>query len=106
MPVCAGFAYFSASVGGVRLRGLEAVGRGSCLSAPVVVKLRVGPVGVISGLGSFGGLGGLDGCGHGFDAVKCGGCPLTCALVSRGSWFARFFLGQIRRFFRWRCPAG
>ena len=33
------------------------MGRGWCLSAPVVVKLRVGPVGVICGLGGLRGLG-------------------------------------------------
>ena len=47
------FGYFSASDCGVRLGGLGAVGRGSCSSAPVVLKLRVGPVGVICGLGGF-----------------------------------------------------
>ena len=72
----------------------------------LVVKLPVGPVGMICGLGGFGGLGGFDGCGRGFGAVGRGGCPLACALVSSGSRFARLFLGGVRRVVRWRCPAG
>ena len=102
----AGFGYFSASVGGARFGGLGAVGRGSCSSAPIVVKLRVGPVGAICGLGGFGGLGGFDGCGLGLVAVGRGGCPLACALVPSGSCFARMLLGAVWRVVWWQCPAG
>ena len=52
----------SAWVGGVRLGGLGAVGRGSCLSAPVSFMLQVRPVGVICGLGGFDFDGGGDLC--------------------------------------------
>ena len=106
MAVGAGFGYLSASVCGARLGGLGAVGRGSCLSAPVMVKLRTGRVGVICMLGGLGGLRRFDGCGLGLGAVGRGGCPLACALVFSGSWSARLLLGGVRRVVRWRCPAG
>ena len=54
-----GFDYFTASVCGVRLGGLGAVGRGWCLWAPVVRNLRRQLVNMICRSGAFSGLGGL-----------------------------------------------
>ena len=101
MTVGAGVGYFSASVGWARLGGLGAVGRGSCSSAPAMVKPRVGPMGVICGLGGIGGLCGFDGCGLELGALIRGGCPLLCTLVSSGSRFARLLLGGVQRVVRW-----
>ena len=89
MAVCAGFGYFVASLGEARLVGLGAVGPGSCLSASVVVKLRMGPVGVICGLGRFSRLGGFDSCGLGLGAFCAEGARwrvrwCTAARCSRG----------------------
>ena len=99
-----GCGYFSASVGrvGSEGQGLWGVVRVRCL----VVGLRLGPGGVMCGLGGLDRLGGFDGCGHGFGAVERGGCPLACALVSIGSRFAWPLLGGVRRVVRWRCAAG
>ena len=72
MAVGAGFDYFLASVGGVRLGGSGVVGRGSCSSAPVVGKLPVGPVGVICRLGGSAGLGRFVSCRHGLGALGRG----------------------------------
>ena len=102
MAVGACFGYFSNSLGGVRLGELGAMGRGLCSLAPVVVKLRVGPMGLICRLGGFGWLGGFDGCWHGFGAVGRGGRSLACVVVSSSSWFARLLLGGDRCVVRWR----
>ena len=97
MAVGAGFGYFSASMGSVRLGRSGVVGRGSC---------SLEFVGVMCGLGGFGGSGGFDGCWHGFGALWRSSCRVAPALVSMGSWFPWLLLGAVRRVVVWRCPAG
>ena len=104
MAVGAGFGYFAASVGWVRLRGSGVVGRGRIRWS--VVRVRLKPVGLMCGSSGFGGLVAFDGCRHGLGAVWHGGCLWARALVSIGSRLAWAPLGGVRCVFRWQFLAG
>ena len=92
MAVGAGFGYFSAALGGVRLGELGVVGRGPCSSAPVVVNCRVG---VLAGLS--------DSTAAGMGLVLSGAAACVC--VPSGIGFARPLLGRVWRVARWQCLA-
>ena len=98
LAVGAGCGDCVASVGWVRLGGLEIAGCGSCSSTSDLASAGA--------IGNFCGLGYLDGCGLGFGAVWCSERLLARALVSIGSRFAWLLLRALRRDVRRRWLAG